>query len=297
MLRARNNSALISEGLVPPPQPQQQHPAGGAATAGKDADARGAAVRRDGDKDSDDDLYYGGSCGRAGLSAAAEAVVPCEVTLVLSATAAVEAAGQQRLSSAQAAAATAGGGKAAVDASIAVRRRIRRDGTTETLVCREPSRCGLMADVESDADTALLLGGTTSGRNGRGDDNGDATSCVRDVEDTAAAFNAATAAAASAAAAARGTAAGAASRGCWSAVTQAQLRSIMAEYGVHTDAVDRFVVSQQRLAVDAGDPVNLLHQVEALVGTAGYGERIAAAEADMARLSGQADGEEQEAQR
>ena len=59
----------------------------------------------------------------------------------------------------------------------------------------------------------------------------------------------------------------------------------------------RYVVTQTRAAADADDPAQLVARVEALVGTDGYAERIAAADACAASLSQQVAAMEEQASR
>ena len=56
------------------------------------------------------------------------------------------------------------------------------------------------------------------------------------------------------------------------------LRLRLARYGLQTEAIDRFVVTQQRQAVAVGDPVALALYLELLSGGARFPEALAALE-------------------
>jgi hypothetical protein len=96
-----------------------------------------------------------------------------------------------------------------------------------------------------------------------------------DPQQAAAFFDALPAAAAGAAAALRALP--------WRAADAGGVAAALAPLGVHTAALGRMVVMQQRLAVDASDPQGLATMVEVLLGTAGYRQELAAAGEGMAR--------------
>ncbi|PRW44928.1 nuclear condensin complex subunit isoform A [Chlorella sorokiniana] len=67
-----------------------------------------------------------------------------------------------------------------------------------------------------------------------------------------------------------------ASAGQWQAVTPASLHDLLAPFGIQTEAVDRFVVTQHRQAVSVQDPAQLARFLELLIGTAGFEEQLEA---------------------
>ncbi|WIA31005.1 hypothetical protein OEZ86_001046 [Tetradesmus obliquus] len=85
--------------------------------------------------------------------------------------------------------------------------------------------------------------------------------------------------------------------GCRTA--QAELQSELAGYGIHTQAVDRYIVTQSRqaidvgdalgLAVDVGDAVGLVRQLELLTGAADYEGRIQQQGVQVEALAGSID--------
>eukprot|EP00887_Chlorella_sp_A99_P004313 scaffold15.g4313.t1 len=71
---------------------------------------------------------------------------------------------------------------------------------------------------------------------------------------------------------------GATSRGGWRPATAEDVRAALAPFGIQTDAIDRLI---HRQAVNVQHPVRLARFLELLIGTAGYEEEVARAEAAL----------------
>lgn len=70
----------------------------------------------------------------------------------------------------------------------------------------------------------------------------------------------------------------------WTTVSQAQLSDRLAQYGLQSDAIDRFVVTQHRHAVSVQDPLELVQYLETLLGTAHIQELITRKHAEVCKL-------------
>lgn len=55
---------------------------------------------------------------------------------------------------------------------------------------------------------------------------------------------------------------------------QEQLQAELSPFNIHTNAVDRYIVTQSRQAVDVGSAVGLVKHLELLTGTEDYEGRI-----------------------
>uniref|UniRef100_A0A7S3VII4 RecF/RecN/SMC N-terminal domain-containing protein n=1 Tax=Dunaliella tertiolecta TaxID=3047 RepID=A0A7S3VII4_DUNTE len=70
----------------------------------------------------------------------------------------------------------------------------------------------------------------------------------------------------------------------WIPVSQAELHRTLLAYGINTQAIDRYVVTQQRQALAVADPVALVHHLELLLGSAHLADAIAAKEAELGAI-------------
>ncbi|KAF6256891.1 RecF/RecN/SMC N terminal domain-containing protein [Scenedesmus sp. NREL 46B-D3] len=72
--------------------------------------------------------------------------------------------------------------------------------------------------------------------------------------------------------------------GCRTA--NAELQCELSAYGIHTQAVDRYIVTQSRQAVEVGDAVGLVRHLELLTGTGDYEGRIQQQGQQVEQLAG-----------
>lgn len=75
---------------------------------------------------------------------------------------------------------------------------------------------------------------------------------------------------------------------------QAQLQAELAAYNIHTQAVDRYIVTQSRQAVHVGDAVGLVKHLELLTGTSDYEAQIQQQGQLLEQLAEQIDRSQQE---